>query len=356
MRVRVEHLEQPLGIGDRRPRLSWQLPDGAAEQVAYELRRRRHDLRPGGLGATTCSCPGRAQPLSSRERRQVRVRVWTDRGESAWSEPTALEAGLLEPADWVVVLGAAGRGRGAPPGLPPGVPAARRGRASTGRWSRPGSTSPRTASTRPGSTAHRVGDLELAPGFTEYADAHPGPDLRRHRTWSREGGNVARAPCWPTGGTAARSACCARTTSSATAPRCSPSCTSTTRTAPPRSSAPAPGWTSTPLAHPGRRPDRGAGRGPAARRRRLGPPGFDDAAWDVGIAAYGFDQLVASAAPPVRAVAEIRPVAVTTPAPGRQVFDLGQNINGRVRLSRPRPGRHHVDAHPRRGARRRTAT
>ena len=38
MRVRVEHLEQPIGIGDRRPRLSWQLPEGATRQVAYELR------------------------------------------------------------------------------------------------------------------------------------------------------------------------------------------------------------------------------------------------------------------------------------------------------------------------------
>ncbi len=38
MRVRVEHLEQPIGVGDRRPRLSWQLPEGATRQVAYELR------------------------------------------------------------------------------------------------------------------------------------------------------------------------------------------------------------------------------------------------------------------------------------------------------------------------------
>jgi len=46
-----------------------------------------------------------------------------------------------------------------------------------------------------------------------------------------------------------------------------------------------------------------------------------------------FGHLVASAAPPVRAVEELRPVSVTTLGPGRQVFDLGQNINGRVRLS-----------------------
>jgi alpha-L-rhamnosidase len=39
-------------------------------------------------------------PLSSRERRVVQVRVWTDRGASPWSEPTTVEAGLLESSDW----------------------------------------------------------------------------------------------------------------------------------------------------------------------------------------------------------------------------------------------------------------
>lgn len=37
MRVRVEHLEQPVGIGDRRPRLSWQLPGDAGRQLGYGL-------------------------------------------------------------------------------------------------------------------------------------------------------------------------------------------------------------------------------------------------------------------------------------------------------------------------------
>ena len=46
------------------------------------------------------------------------------------------------------------------------------------------------------------------------------------------------------------------------------------------------------------------------------------------VAAYGFDHLVASASPPVRAVQEIRPVAVTTPMPGRRFSTLGQNVTG----------------------------
>ena len=51
----------------------------------------------------------------------------------------------------------------------------------------------------------------------------------------------------------------------------------------------------------------------------------------------GFDSLVWSPAPPVRRVEEIRPVSVTRVSAHRQVVDLGQNINGWVRLSRPRP-------------------
>ena len=42
-----------------------------------------------------------APPLQSRERRTIRVRViGTDGSESPWSEPLAVEAGLLEASDW----------------------------------------------------------------------------------------------------------------------------------------------------------------------------------------------------------------------------------------------------------------
>ena len=44
-----------------------------------------------------------------------------------------------------------------------------------------------------------------------------------------------------------------------------------------------------------------------------------------------------SPAPPVRRVEELRPVSVTRLAPDRQIVDLGQNINGWLRLSRLGP-------------------
>jgi len=53
----------------------------------------------------------------------------------------------------------------------------------------------------------------------------------------------------------------------------------------------------------------------------------------VALSERGYETLVPSPAPPVRAVQELTPVSVTEPRPGVFVVDLGQNINGRVRLS-----------------------
>lgn len=49
---------------------------------------------------------------------------------------------------------------------------------------------------------------------------------------------------------------------------------------------------------------------------------------------HGFGQLVISPAPAVRRIQQIRPVSVRWLAPGRWVVDVGQNINGWVRLGR----------------------
>lgn len=62
-------------------------------------------------------------------------------------------------------------------------------------------------------------------------------------------------------------------------------------------------------------------------------PGFDDAAWRAPSLRADGPMLVASIAPPVRAVEEITPVSVTELAPGHHVVDLGQNINGWTRLT-----------------------
>jgi hypothetical protein len=104
MRVRVEHVEDAVGIGERRPRLSWWLPRGATEQRGYELRR-DDGVTSGRVGSAEnvlVEWPG--EPLSSRERRAVRARVWTDLGESGWSGETVVETGLLEPNLTAVIV------------------------------------------------------------------------------------------------------------------------------------------------------------------------------------------------------------------------------------------------------------
>ncbi len=72
-----------------------------------------------------------------------------------------------------------------------------------------------------------------------------------------------------------------------------------------------------------------------ARRSMLGwdSPGFDDGSWNkVKSAASPQAKLVAQVAPPVRIIQRIKPTAVTEPRPGVFVFDLGQNIAGWARL------------------------
>lgn len=62
-------------------------------------------------------------------------------------------------------------------------------------------------------------------------------------------------------------------------------------------------------------------------------PGFDDAAWHpVKVATAPSASLTGSAAPPIRVVRTIRPVAVKQPRPGVYVYDFGENFAGWARL------------------------
>ena len=87
-----------LGRGNQ-PALSWWLPAGSSVQHAYRLRT--------DDGFDTGRVDSRAQsfvrlPVFDRSRRSARaqVKVWTDLGESDWSDPVRLEADLLENEDW----------------------------------------------------------------------------------------------------------------------------------------------------------------------------------------------------------------------------------------------------------------
>ena len=78
--VTVEHHREPIGIGEATPRLSWvsrtDLPDW--RQAAYELEI-GEDWSSGRVDSgESVLVPWDAPPLTSRERRTVRVRVWGD--------------------------------------------------------------------------------------------------------------------------------------------------------------------------------------------------------------------------------------------------------------------------------------
>ena len=157
----VEHLGAAvLGLGDRRPRVSWRLPAGATRQEAYAIEIDGRDLgRTESDGSVLVPWPG--ERLRSRQRVSWRVKVWSDDGESEWSLPAWFETGLLEATDWAARW----------------IEPAEDGRSAhvlrqTFRLDAP------VPWARLYATAHgiyeaflngvRVGDVELAPGFTSY--------------------------------------------------------------------------------------------------------------------------------------------------------------------------------------------
>ncbi|MBB1514440.1 family 78 glycoside hydrolase catalytic domain [Tessaracoccus sp. MC1679] len=107
-RLRVENRPVSptvLGLGDPSPRLSWQVtdaPDGWAQAgYAVEIERDGAATVHEAESAEQLFVAWPEAPLTSRERVVVRVRAQGADGEwVAWSEPVAVEAGLLETTDW----------------------------------------------------------------------------------------------------------------------------------------------------------------------------------------------------------------------------------------------------------------
>jgi alpha-L-rhamnosidase len=346
--VTVEHHREPLGIGEAAPRLSWIVDTDRAgwAQRAYEIEVSDPD-RPGAPASTTGRVASREQvlvpwpadPLTSGERRAVRVRVWgPDDEPTPWSEPTVLETGLLDPALW--------QARMVSPVLPPvgadGEPAM----LLRGEVHLPGDV----VRARLRATAHGVmtlhlngapvGEDVLHPGWTSYTHR------LRYRTWDvtallRPGANalgVHLADGWYRGflGFAGmrdvygdRTAALVQLEVDHADGRRTVVGTDGT-------------WRSTP--GPVTRADLYQGETEDLRRRQPGwdLPGFDAARWDPVVEVpLDLGTLVAPDGPPVRRTAIVRPVAITTSPSGATLVDLGQNLVGRLRLHLPagHPGR-----------------
>ena len=307
----VEHLgDDVLGLGDRRPRLSWQLPSGAARQEAYAIELDGRDLgRIESDASVLVPWPG--EPLSSRQRVDWRVKVWTDGGvESGWSPSAWFETGLLHPVDW------------------------------SARWIEPHEAersahvlrhtfrlhAPVTGA-RLYATAHgiyeaflngrRVGDVELAPGFTSYpstlhVQVYDVGDLlvAGDNIWE-----VVLSDGWWRGHTGFFQLADGYGSTLAFLGQLQADEVVVTT---------GPEWESS--TGPLLSADLMVGQSEDHRAR----PGL----WQpVTVVDHDLGRLAYSPAPPTRRVQELRPVSVTRPRPDRQVVDLGQNINGWLRLS-----------------------
>jgi alpha-L-rhamnosidase len=112
--LRCEYKCNPLGLDVRAPRFGWRLEDvrRGARQTAYQilvastehtLKVGRGDLWDSGVvrADAIAQIAYAGAPLASRQRAWWAVRVWDAAGKSsAWSAPAWFEMGLLEHADW----------------------------------------------------------------------------------------------------------------------------------------------------------------------------------------------------------------------------------------------------------------
>ena len=172
--LRFEHHEEPFGIGEVRPRLSWQVSTETPDwvQAAYELELGPDENSMASYGRTDSAeqllQPWPAPPLQSRQRVAVRVRVWgnDDGGPSEWGPATYVEAGLLNPTDWQAAM------------IRPAWDEASEDTEPASRLSRTFEVTGPVASARLYASAHgvyvasingrRVGRDRLAPGWTSY--------------------------------------------------------------------------------------------------------------------------------------------------------------------------------------------
>lgn len=323
--LRFEHGPRLLGVTETAPRLSWRVPVGAGDQRAYRIRTDAWDS--GRVESDQTSyVPYGGPPLRSRQVVDWQVQVWTDQGPSEWSEPARWEMGLLEPQDWTATFVAPAEADVAPAGFRPAhllrttfeLDAA----ATVGRIY---------------ATAHglyelfldgaRVGDLELTPGFTSYR-THLEVQTFDVTTDLTAGAHVLEAVLsdgWYRGqvGFTREHDAYGRETALLVQLEAQLQDGSTVTVGTDHS------WTTAPSAITaadlieGQRVDHRIVPGPWVPVRSV------DA--DLG-------RLTSSPAPPTRRIEEVVPASISTLDDGSHVVDLGQNINGWLRLRDLGPG------------------
>lgn len=338
-----EHNPRPLGIGTPRPRLSWKTTAAPGwTQTAYEV----CIERTGDHGPTRTIIGPIASdesvlvdwpttPLTSRERATVSVRVTgSDGTTSEWSEPSTVEAGLLEPTDWSAL--AIGSNANENALLDTRRPAILR---------RDFTVRDDLVDARLYASAHglyeieingaRIDDFALAPGWTTY-----GKRLRYY-TYDitdalRDGRNAIGAwlgDGWYRGRLGWRGGHrnLYGTDQSLIAQLELRYADGTTERVVTDGT-----WraTDSPIIASGLYDGEHYDARVARDLAGWSSPGFDDTGWGRVVAAHRDPAtFVAPEGPPVRCTEEVVPVEVLTTPSGKRVLDFGQNLVGRVRIT-----------------------
>jgi alpha-L-rhamnosidase len=339
--LRCEYKVDPVGIDVRRPRLSWQLTaDGrGVVQAAYQVRVAEDEAE---LAADPLWDTGRVESdqsihveyegpaLASGQRYYWQVRVWDGTGEvSGWSAPAFWEMGLLDPSDWAASWITPDWDEDV--SAPQPAPMLRTTFAVEGdvRTARAYVTSLGLYEVE--LNGRRVGNQVFTPGWTSY-------DTRlQYQTYDvtdllQPGANAVGAMLgdgWYRGylGWSDRRNVYGERLALLLHLRIT---YADGREQTVGSDA---SWRATP--GPIRMSDLYNGERYDARLERPGwsTAGYDDTDWDgARVVEHPKDVLVAPAGPPVRRIEEITPVAILHTPAGDTVFDMGQNMVGRVRL------------------------
>ena len=334
--MRVEYSTNPLGIDAARPRLSWRITSSERNtmQAAYQIQVARNNtgIWDSGRVASDSSVyvVYGGPPLASRTRYTWRVRVWDAKGRaSPWSASASWETGLLQPSDWT----ASWIGTTPSPTDSLGGPAAllRRGFRLTNAVASARLYATSLGLYEPYLNGRRVGDWLFTPGWTSYNRR------LQYQTYDvtsllRAGDNamgVVLGDGWYRGNLGFngqrnvygkrlglllqleiryRDGHIERAVSDSQ-------------------------WkTST---GPILASDIYGGETYDARQERSGwaSPGYDDRSWARVVRLDPpVSRLLSPESPPVRRIAELKPVAIKRAPSGETIFDLGQNFTGWARL------------------------
>jgi alpha-L-rhamnosidase len=342
--LRVEHDENPLGIGVRAPRFSWWIHGhtrGIAQgEYQVQVARAADDLTRGRRlvwdssrvrSSESTFRPYEGPAVESRQRYYWRVRVWDANGRaSAWSAPAWWEMGLLAPSDWTAQWIEPDLQED--PSVPQPSPMLRRAFPLRGT----------IRSARVYVTSHglyelsingkRVGDDVLTPGWTSYATR------LQYQTYDvtglvRRGDNVLGALL---GSGWYRGQIGFQKHRNHYGDRLALLAQLEVRYADGKGETIGTDGQWKAATGPIQLSEIYGGETYDARLAKAGwdAPGFDDASWKgVRLANHSKDTLIAPEGPPVRRIEELTPVKILTSPSGQTIVDMGQNMVGWVRLS-----------------------